>query len=196
MKRLNTNKFLYTIISLIIFSVSVSAAELQTPEMLPAMPDNPRSEEIVIKKYDYSNTTRIPIYLHIENKYKSSGDTKAGDKLTFIVSKDVYYQNKLLIRHGEKTTAIIKYFLHRGMNGIPSILILDGFEFKNIDSRKLEAKYIKRGFDNTLFVLPLKWALTFLYPLGSFTNFIIGCEAGISPKDELIIYYYPEWILE
>ncbi len=196
MKKLNMNKFLYTVMSLVIFSVSAAAAELKTPEMLPAMPENPLSEEIVIKKYDYSNTTRVPIYLHIENKYKTDNNTKTGDKLTFVVSNDVYYKNKLLIRHGEKTNATIAYFIHRGMNGIPSILILDGFQFKNIDSRKLEAKYIKRGFDNTLFVLPLKWALTFLYPLGSFTNFIIGCEANISPKDEILIYYYPERILE
>lgn len=196
MRKLSMSKFLYTLAFLFIFSSSVFAAEPQTCEQIPDMPENPLSEKIRIKNYDYTNATQIPIYLHIENRYKTNGDTKAGDELTFVVSRDVYHNGQLLVKRGEKTTVKLTHYIRRGMNGIPSILILEGFNFENIDSRKLDARFIKRGFDNTLFVLPLKWALTFLYPLGSFANFVIGCEARISPKDEIIIYYYPDWVIE
>lgn len=191
------NKILLSVISfLIIFSTAVQAAEAEVYEQIPDMPAAPVSEKVLVKKYDYTNPTRIPIYLHIEKHYRTNGDTKVGDEFTFIAERNVYYNGQLLVKSGEKTTARLTHFLRRGMNGIPSILILEGFQFENLDSRKLDDVFIKRGFDNTLFVLPLKWALTFLYPLGSFTNLVIGGEARISPKDDIIIYYYPEWVVE
>lgn len=197
MRRLNMNKILLSVISfLIIFSTAVQAAEAEVYEQIPDMPAAPVSEKVLVKKYDYTNPTRIPIYLHIEKHYRTNGDTKVGDEFTFIAERNVYYNGQLLVKSGEKTTARLTHFLRRGMNGIPSILILEGFQFENLDSRKLDDVFIKRGFDNTLFVLPLKWALTFLYPLGSFTNLVIGGEARISPKDDIIIYYYPEWVVE
>ena len=191
------NKILLSVISfLIIFSTAVQAAEAEVYEQIPDMPAAPVSEKVLVKKYDYTNPTRIPIYLHIEKHYRTNGNTKVGDEFTFIAERNVYYNGQLLVKSGEKTTARLTHFLRRGMNGIPSILILEGFQFENLDSRKLDDVFIKRGFDNTLFVLPLKWALTFLYPLGSFTNLVIGGEARISPKDDIIIYYYPEWVVE
>ena len=191
------NKILLSVISfLIIFSTAVHTAEAEVYEQIPDMPVAPVSEKVLVKKYDYTNPTRIPIYLHIEKHYRTNGDTKVGDEFTFIAERNVYYNGQLLVKSGEKTTARLTHFLRRGMNGIPSILILEGFQFENLDSRKLDDVFIKRGFDNTLFVLPLKWALTFLYPLGSFTNLVIGGEARISPKDDIIIYYYPEWDVE
>lgn len=197
MRRLNMNKILLSVISfLIIFSTAVQAAEAEVYEQIPDMPAAPVSEKVLVKKYDYTNPTRIPIYLHIEKHYRTNGNTKVGDEFTFIAERNVYYNGQLLVKSGEKTTARLTHFLRRGMNGIPSILILEGFQFENLDSRKLDDVFIKRGFDNTLFVLPLKWALTFLYPLGSFTNLVIGGEARISPKDDIIIYYYPEWVVE
>ena len=42
-------------------------------------------------------------------------------------------------------------------------------------------------------VLPIKWALTPIPFVGSFTNFIIGGNANISDKDTIILYYYPNW---
>lgn len=168
----------------------------QTCEQIPDMPQNPLSENLRITKYDYSNPLKIPIYLHIEKHYRTNGDTKPGEEFTFVVERNVYYNGELLVKRGEKTTAKLTHFIRRGMNGIPSILILEGFQFENLDPNKLDGKFIKRGFDNTLFVLPLKWALTPLYPLGSFSNIIIGCEARISPKDDIIIYYYPEWVVD
>ncbi len=190
------NKFIQIFLFLAVFFASLMKAEAKVYEMLPEMPENPLSEQVVVKKYDYTNTTRVPIYLKIEDTYKTSGDTQTGDELTFVATRDVIYNDKILVKKGEKTTARIRYFIRRGMNGIPSILILDGFNFANLDERKLDAHYMKRGIDNTLLVLPLKWALTILYPLGSFTNFIIGGEARISSKKEIVLYYYPEWILE
>ena len=42
-------------------------------------------------------------------------------------------------------------------------------------------------------VYPIKWALTPIPGVGSLTNFILGGNAKITPKDKIIIYYYPEW---
>ena len=189
---------IYTIIFCLFLLISGLNAGAEESALYEKLPDAQRIQEQPqrITNYDYSNATRIPIYLHIENRYKTNGDTNVGDELTFVAARNVYYNGKLLVKRGEKTSAKLTHFIRRGMNGIPSIMILEGFQFENLDSKKLDGKYMKRGFDNTLFVLPLKWVLTPLYPMGSFANIIIGCEARISPKDDIIIYYYPEWTVE
>lgn len=192
------NKFIKIFfIFILIFCTSKSYAQQSfIYEELPDASEINAVKKNIIKHYDYTNPVRIPIVLRIDDTYTTDGTTKPGEEFSFTVKKDVYYKGKLLVKKGEKTKAVLTHYIDRGMNGIPSILIIEGFSFKNIEQEKLDDWYMKRGFDNTLFVLPLKWVLTPLYPLGSFANFIIGCEARVSPNDDIYIYYYPEWIVE
>ena len=51
----------------------------------------------------------------------------------------------------------------------------------------------KFGLDLSLLVFPIKWALTFLPPTGSLTNFILGGHASIKENKIIELYYYPNW---
>ncbi len=123
----------------------------------------------------------------------SSKESPEGKIVEFCVKNNVYYKDKLLIKNGEIATGRIETVATQGMNGIPAMIILGNFDIPGLDSKKLKSYYIKRGFNMTYFVLPIKWALTPLPPTGSLTNLIFGGTAKIKPKDDIVIKYYPEW---
>ena len=79
------------------------------------------------------------------------------------------------------------------MNGFPAEIILGGFEIPGAKSSQLVDTYTKKGQNRCFIVYPIKWALTILPPTGSLTNLIKGGHAKIKAKDEIVIYYYPEW---
>ena len=79
------------------------------------------------------------------------------------------------------------------MNGIPASIILKNFEIENIPKSKLSNTYELFGQDRSLIVFPLKWALTWLPPTGSLTNFIMGGHVRLKPRKKITIYYFPEW---
>ncbi len=111
----------------------------------------------------------------------------------FIVAKTVFYKHKAILRQGDIVFGKVKYIISSGLNGIPYSIVVDDFEFKNLDPNKIKSEYQKDGFNRTYLVLPLKWSLTFLPPTGSLTNFIKGGHSTISPKDKITLYYFPNW---
>ena len=80
------------------------------------------------------------------------------------------------------------------MNGIPASIIVGNFEVENIPKGQISDSFEIRGQDRSLWVYPLKWALTILPPTGSLTNFIKGGHAKLKENKTIQIYYYPEWI--
>lgn len=80
------------------------------------------------------------------------------------------------------------------MNGIPASIIFGDFKFENIDKNKIDYTYERFGQDRSLWVFPLKWALTILPPTGSLTNFIKGGHARLKTNKVIQLNYYPEWI--
>ena len=76
---------------------------------------------------------------------------------------------------------------------MPGQIILDDFSIPGIEPHKVKGSFLKKGADLTLLVLPVKWALTPLPPLGSCTNVIIGGHGIIKPRTKITIYYYPNW---
>ncbi len=145
-------------------------------------------------KYNYSSVESVPIALRITEKIstKNSG-VYEGQVLNFKVQKDVFVDNELLLKKGLIVKAKVQTVMSKGMNGIPAEIVLGDFSVPGIDNTKLYSYYSKYGADRSLYVLPLKWALTVLPPSGSLTNFIPGGEAKIDLKDDIILYYYPEW---
>lgn len=79
------------------------------------------------------------------------------------------------------------------MNGFPAEIIVDNFEIPNIDNSKTISTYAKKGQNRCIWVYPLKWSLTWIPLVGSFTNLIKGGQAKIKTTDVIIVYYYPEW---
>ncbi len=145
--------------------------------------------------YDYTSTLSIPITLKAQEKLstRKKYNLYENKKVNFIVQNDVAYDGKLLVQKGTVIDAKVKCIISSGMNGIPYSIIIDDFNIPNIPSSKLKSEYKKDGWNRTYIVLPLKWALTFLPPTGSLTNFIKGGHATITKKDKIILEYYPLW---
>ena len=146
------------------------------------------------EKYNYNDTTLIPVKLAIKNKVKSENDIYEGQELEFRVVENVVYNNKILVHSGTLATARVETIIANGMNGIPASVILGDFKVNGLESHKLTMEYEKYGVDLSLFVFPLKWLLTPLPPTGSLTNFIKGGHVKFKENEEILIYYHPNWL--
>ena len=145
-------------------------------------------------KYDYTSTECIPIKLSIIEPIKSEKDVYEGQILKFQSVGNVFHNDKIILKSREIVSAKVITKITPGMNGIPASIILGDFEIKNIKKSQLSDVYEISGQDRSIFVFPLKWALTPIPPTGSLTNFIMGGHAKIKRKKHITIYYYPNWI--
>ena len=143
--------------------------------------------------YDYSSTKKLSIKLKIINEISTKMPIVEGEQVKFRVVDDVYYKNVLIVKKNTIVPARIEMIITRGMNGFPAEIIIDNFEIPNVRQSQLLGTYIKTGQNRSLLVYPIKWALTWLPGVGSFTNFIKGGHAYIKPKSAITLYYYPEW---
>lgn len=186
------NKILYILFSFLL-SINIANALMKDDFV-----DNSLKNDLVKPEphliYDYSDTLKIPIKLKITTAVKSEKDICEGQILNFVVSENVIYKRKLIIRANTPATARVETIITNGMNGIPASVILGNFEIANIKTSRLSNDFEKYGFDLSLFVYPLKWALTPLPPTGSLTNFIKGGHAQITKNDDIVVYYHPNWL--
>lgn len=144
--------------------------------------------------YNYQSIERVPVKLSIiESVTTKKNDAYEGKELFFKVKNNVEYKDKIIITKGTIAKARIATYTTRGMNGVPAGINIEDFSIPGIDSNKMTTSYTKYGLNFSALVLPLKWVLTILPPLGTFTNFIVGTNAKITPKDVITLYYYPEW---
>ena len=156
--------------------------------------DNEFEQPVAHLTYDYSDTKKIPVKLAISKRISSEKEVYEGKPIEFKVIQDVYYKGKLVISKGTVVPARVETIIKSGMNGIPASIIVGNFEFEGIPKGKISNSYEVKGQDRSLWVFPLKWALTFLPPTGSLTNFIKGGHAKIKENNTVIIYYYPNWV--
>lgn len=145
-------------------------------------------------KYNYESTKCVPIKLHITENIKNENYIYEGQPVTFKVIEDVVYNNEIIIKQGTIVPARVEAIISSGMNGIPASIIFGDFKFENIDKNKIDYTYERFGQDRSLWVFPLKWALTILPPTGSLTNFIKGGHARLKTNKVIQLNYYPEWI--
>ena len=188
------NKFVYTVL-LFLFSYSAVLA-IQTDTFIESQLSGQIFEKPVAHlDYDYESTDKIIIPLQITNTIASSGkyETYEGDKVEFIIKENVYYAGKLFAKKGTKVTARVEIVLKKGVSGIPGELYLTDFQISGISSGQIMEPILKSGQNRTLWILPLKWALTPLPPLGTFTNIIFGGDAKLKPKNTLKLTVYPNW---
>lgn len=178
-----------------LFSIQSSYSEILHDEFIENYLSDKEITPITTNlDYDYTEFDRIPIKLQTLEKISlKNNNLYENKKIKLKVKQNVKYNNKVILKQGTIATAEIQTYMTRGMNGIPGSIILDNFEISGIDKSKLKSTYIKKGLSLTIFVLPLKWALTPIPGVGSLTNFIIGGNANINDKDTIIVYYYPNW---
>lgn len=143
--------------------------------------------------YDYTDTTSIPIKLTPVDYISTRQDLLDGMDIEFKAVEDVLYNNRILVKKGQIINAKLETKITSGMNGFPAELIIDDFEIPGVKSSQLISNYVRRGQNRCYIVFPLKWALTFLPPTGSLTNFIKGGHAVLRPGRVITIYYYPNW---
>lgn len=143
--------------------------------------------------YDFSSTKCIPLTFSITEEISTRKPPLEGQIINFKSIKTVRYKGKLVLKKDDIVKARVETIITSGMNGFPAEIIIDNFEIPNIPSSKLVSTYSKAGQNRSLIVFPIKWALTWLPPTGSLTNFIKGGHAKIKPSDAVTIYYYPEW---
>lgn len=146
---------------------------------------------IINDTYNYEDLEYKLIKLRIINEVKTELDLKDGDRLCFEVIQPVYYKGEKLAQKDEIVYAQVETVIKNGMNGIPASIIIGNFQFANIEPQKLQDEIEIYGADLSWLVFPLKWALTFLPPTGSLTNFIKGGHAKIKENDIITIKYYP-----
>lgn len=148
----------------------------------------------VNSNYNYESFDKVVIPLKtLKNLSTKSNTVYEGQELRFVVKRNVKYKHQIVIKQGTIVTARIETYITRGMNGIPATLIIDNFEIPGIEKSKIKGTFIKKGLSLTTLVLPIKWALTPIPGVGSLTNFIIGGNANLTDKDNIFIYYYPNW---
>ncbi len=187
------NKFIAIILSLIIFIMHIPCFAQETISET----SDKAIEETVSQKtlpYDYSSTYYVPIKLAIVTPITTKGEKiYEGQTIQFKVKETAYSFEKPILFKGTLVNAKIETIISSGMNGFPAEIIIGNFEIPNIKSSQLQDTYIKKGQNRCYIVYPIKWALTIIPFVGTLTNFIMGGHAKIKTKDEIVIYYYPEW---
>lgn len=188
------NKFLL-FISLVIFSaISVNAEIVHDDFMEKHIETVNIKEPVTNTNYNYESVEKIPIKLKITSSVSTKKDNVYDEMpLSFFVKEDVKYKGKTIVKKGDVVKASVETYMERGMNGIPAVIIVDNFAIKGVPPKKIKGTYITRGLNLSLFVFPLKWALTPLPGVGSLTNLIFGGNAKISTRKTVTIYYFPEW---
>lgn len=143
--------------------------------------------------YNYESTEKIPIKMTFVEKLGTEKDVYEGEVVHLKLLKSVVWKDKTIAEKDSLATAKIGIIISTGMNGIPASVILEDFKISDIPQKKLTETFEIFGQDRSLLVFPLKWALTFLPPTGSLTNFIMGGHVKLKPKKIITVYYYPEW---
>jgi len=179
-------------IFLFLFTLPCSAQILQD-EVANELDIN-QDSFLVYDNYNYESTIKIPIKLKPLEDIKSEQEIYEGQILKFKVIKDVYNKGRILLRRGDIISAKVSIIITPGMNGIPASIIIKDFKSEKLQTSKISFEYEIQGQDRSLWVYPLKWALTILPPTGSLTNFIMGGHAQIKKNKPFTIYYYPDWM--
>lgn len=184
------NKFLVLLFFLV--SASICFAETITDDVALALPKYPVKPS-VYKKYNYESTVKLPVTLKILEEIHSESELYEGQIVNFKVVKDVVYNDKVVIHRGTIVPSKVSVIVTSGMNGIPASVIFRDFEIRGLMAGQISDTYEIFGQDRSLWVFPLKWALTPLPPTGTLTNFIKGGHVKVKRKSPITVYYYPEW---
>lgn len=144
--------------------------------------------------YNYEDTDVVDVRLSVLEDIKNEKSLHEGQLVKFRVVRDVKYNGEVVIKRGTIATARVETIITNGMNGIPASVVFGDFRIEGIPWSKLTSNYEKYGFDMSLLVYPLKWALTILPPTGSFTNFIKGGHVRLKSTNIITIQYHPNWL--
>ena len=183
----------YLLLFLFILLCNPTHAEFVEDSVAKDLPKN-TVKPYIYRGYNYESTVKIPVTIKILEPIKSEKKIYEGQKVEFKVTKPVSYNERVIIKRGDIIDAKVSVIITPGMNGIPASIIFSDFALHGTENvGQLTEAYEVFGHDRSLLVFPLKWALTFLPPTGSLTNFIMGGHAKVKDNKLITIYCYPEW---
>lgn len=83
----------------------------------------------------------IEVNIHALNKITTSNvNLKEGDSVTFAISKDVYLENKIYLKSGEKVTGVITSMQDNNFVCEPATIYIENFETKNAEGKVINLK--------------------------------------------------------
>ena len=170
---------------------AISADLVQDEIVSELLKDKNYTRPCVNTGYNYKDTKYRTIRLTIIADINSEKDIYEGQTVYFESVDDVYLNKKRILKKGDFIPARVETIIKSGMNGIPASIIFGNFKINNIEPRQLEDTYEVFGQDRSLWVFPLKWALTPLPPTGSLTNFIKGGRAKLKTNEIIELKFYP-----
>lgn len=188
--------FMFLLLSFLFVS-SVQAKELLRDEFIE---QQLLDREIPVPQtnlnYNYESIESVKIKLKLVSGTISTKKDNIYDgmPLRFVVTNHPKYKGKVVVRQGTPVNAKVSIYKKRSMNGTPASILIDDFDIPGLPDGKILGVYQKVGQDRTLWLLPMKWALTILWPSGYFVNFIKGGNATFSDKDIITLEYFPAWI--
>lgn len=184
------NKILLTILTIAFSSIATFATEPIRDEFVEEwFKDKEITTFEPTTSYNFESLKRTRITLSPTEKISTPKNVYDGQIIELQVKRNARI-GKDLLKKGTKASAIVELFTTNGMSGIPGTITLGHIKIEGIDNSKLRYYYVKKGQDRTLWILPLKWALTFIPFAGTFTNLIKGGQAILSPADDITIFYY------
>ena len=184
------NKFIFSIFLIFSFILPGLAIEDEIANELSTNVHNP----VTHTKYDYQGVERIPVRMTLVTGISSEKDVYDGQEIEFRLEKPIIYDRQIILHTGEIIKAKVQIVITPGMNGIPASIIFTDFKSDKIHKGTFSQSAEIFGQDRSLWVFPLKWALTILPPTGSLTNFILGGHVKVGTKKVIKIDYFPEWI--
>ena len=186
------NKLLCFVCSIFI-TCACCYAEVWQDDVAKVLPkDSPKP--FIYHEYNFESTERVPVTLKVIDSIRSETEVYEGQQVKFKVAKSVTYKGENILERGDVVLAKVAIIITPGMNGIPASIIFSEFKPADITlTGQFSENYEVHGQDRSLLVFPLKWALTFLPPTGSLTNFIMGGHAKLKENKLITIHYYPEW---
>jgi len=139
--------------------------------------------------YNYESLKRVKIILSPTETITTPKKLEVGQKIDMVVKRNARIGSYLL-KKGTKASAIVEQFVTNGMTGVQAVIVLGHIEIDGLKSEKLQYYCLKEGQNRTTWIMPIKWAVTWIPFVGSFTNLIKGGQAKLSPADDLVVYYY------
>lgn len=187
------NKFLFAIFLILFGQICFAQSFIQDDFAIKTLSEKEIMTPKTNLEYNYQDTTKIKIPIKITETVKSEKHLQEGQILEFRTTSMVRKKGVTIVRKNQVVKARVETIIKNGMNGIPASIVIGNFETAGLDTNKITSEYEIFGADLSLLVFPLKWALTFLPPTGSLTNFILGGHAKIKANKTIDIYYYPNW---
>lgn len=133
------------------------------------------------KKYDFQNVNHLFVKVNSTKIISTKTPMNVGDEVFFVVSKDVNYNGKIIIKQGQIVSARVETISESGTYGVAADIILGNFKIGDLS---LEGEIKKEGFTHTYWVIPVSQAAGFFIPFSNHLfRFVHGGHAKIKPKE-------------